>query len=77
MKRLRRSNKCIQKSYGTFYKSQKCGEIENADGIGEVEIQDVRYNENVFKIEDEVIVDVKFKTFGCGSAMPHLVWQRR
>ncbi len=27
------------------------------------------YNENVFKIEDDTIVDVKFKTFGCGSAI--------
>ncbi len=28
-----------------------------------------RYHENIFKIEDEVVVDIKFKTFGCGSAI--------
>jgi nitrogen fixation NifU-like protein len=46
------------------------GEIENADGVGEVgnarcgDIMKVS-----LKIENDIIVDVKFKTFGCGAAI--------
>ena len=46
------------------------GEIENADGIGEVgnpvcgDIMKI-----YLKIENNIIVDVKFKTFGCGAAI--------
>ena len=46
------------------------GEIENADGIGQVgnpvcgDIMKI-----YLKIENDTIVDVKFKTFGCGAAI--------
>ena len=46
------------------------GEIENADGIGEVGnpvCGDIM--KMYLKIENNVIVDVKFKTFGCGAAI--------
>ena len=46
------------------------GVIENADGIGEVgnaKCGDIM--KMYLKIEDDVIVDVKFETFGCASAI--------
>ena len=46
------------------------GEIENASGIGEVGnavCGDIM--KMYLQIEDDVIVDVKFKTFGCGAAI--------
>ncbi len=53
-----------------FTNPHNVGEIENADGIG-------TYGSPVcgdmmqisIKVEDDVIVDAKFKTFGCGSAI--------
>ncbi len=53
-----------------FQNPRNVGEIENADGIGEVgnpKCGDIM--KMYIKIEDNVIVDVKFKTFGCGSAI--------
>ncbi|MDK2918538.1 MAG: nitrogen fixation protein NifU [Candidatus Petromonas sp.] len=53
-----------------FMNPRNVGEIENADGIGEVgnaKCGDIM--KMYLKIEDGVIVDVKFKTFGCGSAI--------
>ncbi len=53
-----------------FYNPHNMGEIENADGIGEVgnpKCGDIM--KMYIKVEDGVIVDVKFKTFGCGSAI--------
>ena len=53
-----------------FKNPRNVGEIENADGIGEVgnpKCGDIM--KMYLKIEDGVIVDVKFKTFGCGSAI--------
>ena len=53
-----------------FMNPRNVGEIENADGVGEVgnaKCGDIR---KIFiKVEDERIVDVKFKTFGCGAAI--------
>ena len=46
------------------------GDIENADGVGEVGnavCGDIM--KMYLKIENNVIVDVKFKTFGCGAAI--------
>jgi len=46
------------------------GEIEDADGVGEVgnpACGDVM--KLYLKIEGDTIVDVKFKTFGCGAAI--------
>ncbi len=53
-----------------FMNPRNVGEIENADGIGQVgnpKCGDIM--KMYLKIENDVIVDVKFKTFGCGSAI--------
>ena len=53
-----------------FMHPQNVGEIENADGVGEVgnaKCGDIM--KMYLKIDGEVITDVKFKTFGCGSAI--------
>jgi nitrogen fixation protein NifU and related proteins len=53
-----------------FMNPRNMGEIENADAVGEVgnpACGDVM--KLYLKIEDDRIVDVKFKTFGCGAAI--------
>ena len=46
------------------------GIIEDADGIGEVGNAKCGDIMKIYlKIEDEIIRDVKFETFGCGSAI--------
>lgn len=53
-----------------FANPRNVGEIENADGVGQVgnaKCGDIM--KMYLKIEENVIVDVKFKTFGCGSAI--------
>ena len=53
-----------------FANPRNVGELENADGIGEVgnpKCGDIM--KMYIKVEDNVIVDVKFKTFGCGAAI--------
>lgn len=53
-----------------FTHPRNVGEIENADGIGEVGNAVCGDIMKIFlKIEDNIIVDAKFKTFGCGSAI--------
>ncbi|HEY8464869.1 MAG TPA: Fe-S cluster assembly scaffold protein NifU [Bacillota bacterium] len=53
-----------------FTNPRNVGEIENADGIGEVgnpvcgDIMKI-----YLKVEDNRIKDIKFKTFGCGAAI--------
>ncbi len=53
-----------------FSNPRNVGLLENADGIGEVgnaKCGDIM--KMYIKVEDEVITDVKFKTFGCGAAI--------
>ena len=53
-----------------FANPRNVGEIENADGIGEVgnpKCGDIM--KMYLKIEKGIISDVKFKTFGCGAAI--------
>lgn len=53
-----------------FMNPRNMGEIEDADGIGEVgnaKCGDIM--KMYLKIDDDKITDVKFKTFGCGSAI--------
>ena len=53
-----------------FRNPRNVGVIENADGVGEVgnaKCGDIM--KMYLKIENEVITDVKFETFGCGSAI--------
>lgn len=53
-----------------FTNPRNVGEIENPDGMGEVGNAKCGDIMRIYlKIEDEVITDVKFKTFGCGSAI--------
>lgn len=53
-----------------FRNPRNVGVIENADGVGEVgnpvcgDIMKI-----YLKIENNIITDVKFETFGCGSAI--------
>ena len=53
-----------------FRDPRNVGEIENADGVGEVG-NAVCGDMMTFyvKIDDNVLTDVKFKTFGCGAAI--------
>ena len=53
-----------------FRKPRNVGEIENADGVGEVgnaKCGDIM--KMYLKIDGDIISDVKFETFGCGSAI--------
>ena len=53
-----------------FLNPQNVGVIEDADGVGEVgnaKCGDIM--KMYLKIEDDIIKDVKFETFGCGSAI--------
>ena len=53
-----------------FYHPRNVGVIENADGIGEVgnpKCGDIM--KMYLKIDDGIITDVRFETFGCGSAI--------
>lgn len=53
-----------------FMNPRNVGEIEDADAIGEVgnaKCGDIM--RMYLKIENDIIKDVKFKTFGCGSAI--------
>ena len=53
-----------------FTNPRNVGEIEDADGIGEVgNVKCGDIMRMYLKIEGSNIVDVKFKTFGCGSAI--------
>ena len=53
-----------------FMNPRNVGEIENASGVGEVgnaKCGDImRF---YIQVENEIITDVKFKTFGCGAAI--------
>ncbi len=53
-----------------FMNPRNVGEIPNADGVGEVgnaKCGDIM--KMYLKINDNIIEDVKFETFGCGSAI--------
>ena len=53
-----------------FMHPRNVGVIENADGVGEVgnaKCGDIMKMD--IQVEDGIITDVKFKTFGCGAAI--------
>ena len=53
-----------------FRNPRNVGVIENADGIGEVGNAKCGDIMKIYlKIENDSIVDAKFETFGCGSAL--------
>ena len=53
-----------------IYNPRNIGEIENPDGVGEVgnaKCGDIM--KMMIKVDNGIITDVKFKTFGCGAAI--------
>lgn len=59
-----------EKVLDNFSNPRNVGEIENADGVGEVgnaKCGDIM--KMYIKVDDGIISDVKFKTFGCGAAV--------
>ena len=53
-----------------FMNPRNVGHIENADGIGEIGNAKCGDIMKIYlKIENDIIVDAKFETFGCGSAI--------
>ena len=53
-----------------FMNPRNVGYIENADGIGEIGNAKCGDIMKIYlKIENDTIVDAKFETFGCGSAI--------
>ena len=53
-----------------FMNPRNVGEIENASGVGTVGNAKCGDIMKIFiKVENDVIVDVKFKTYGCGAAI--------
>lgn len=53
-----------------FTNPRNVGEIKDASGVGEVGNAKCGDIMKVYlKIEDNVVIDAKFKTFGCGSAI--------
>ena len=62
--------KYSQKVKEHFMKPRNVGEIEDADGIGEVGNPACGDIMNFYiKVENNRLTDVKFKTFGCGAAI--------
>ena len=54
----------------TVMDPRNVGVIEDADGVGQVgNVKCGDIMKIYLKIENEIIVDVKFETFGCGSAI--------
>ena len=53
-----------------FMNPRNMGEMENPDGVGTVGNAQCGDIMRIYiKVEDNVITDVKFKTFGCGAAI--------
>ena len=53
-----------------FMNPRNMGEMENPDGVGTVGNAKCGDIMRIYiKVEDNVITDVKFKTFGCGAAI--------
>ena len=53
-----------------FMNPRNVGHIDNADGVGEIGNAKCGDIMKIYlKIENEIIVDAKFETFGCGSAI--------
>jgi nitrogen fixation NifU-like protein len=53
-----------------FTNPRNVGEIADADGVGKVgnpQCGDVMWL--YIKVKDDIITDIKFKTFGCGAAI--------
>ena len=61
-----------------FANPRNVGEIADADGVGEVgNLKCGDIMKIYLKVENDIIVDVKFKTFGCGAAVATVCRRRR
>ena len=59
-----------QKVMDHFTNPRNVGSIENPDGVGEVGNPRCGDIMRIYlKIENDVITDIKFQTFGCGAAV--------
>ena len=59
-----------EKVFDHFRNPRNVGVIDNADGVGEVGNAKCGDIMKIYlKIDDDVVTDVKFETFGCGSAI--------
>ena len=53
-----------------FSNPRNCGTIDDADGVGEVGNPTCGDIMKIFLVvEDDIIKDIKFQTFGCGAAV--------
>jgi nitrogen fixation NifU-like protein len=53
-----------------FYNPRNVGYIDNPDGYGKIGNPTCGDLMELFiKVEDEIITDIKFRTFGCGAAI--------
>jgi nitrogen fixation NifU-like protein len=53
-----------------FMNPKNMGEIEDADGVGEVGNPTCGDLMKIYiKVKDDIITDIKFQTFGCGAAI--------
>ena len=56
-----------------FQNPRNVGEIENPDGVGQAGNPKCGDIMKIYlRVENEVITDIKFKTFGCGAAIARL-----
>ena len=59
-----------QKVLEHFQSPKNVGEIKDADGVGTVGNPSCGDIMKIFiKVENDVIIDIKFQTFGCGAAI--------
>ena len=59
-----------------FSNPRNVGQIDNANAVGEVGNAKCGDIMKIYMdIQDDVIKDVKFKTFGCGAAIARVQWQ--
>lgn len=59
-----------QKVIEHFQSPQNVGELKDADGVGTVGNPSCGDIMKIFiKVENDVIIDIKFQTFGCGAAI--------
>lgn len=64
------TNEYTEKVMDHFSNPRNVGEIADANGVGEVGNAKCGDIMKIYlKVEDNVIKDVKFKTFGCGAAI--------
>ncbi len=64
------NNQYNDKVVDHFMNPRNVGDIEEADGIGDVQSSSCGDIMKLFiKVKNDVIVDVKYKTFGCAAAI--------